>query len=636
MNRFLTILALLLIGGGLHAQESAYEIPDLFDSALTQRGLTRQDVRFDQDEMATWGGSQWKLSAFSLFHRHPFRLPSHAEVMLEDLIQRASKPIDLVSLASRLIDHPIQRGLVGDPLEAYTAFPDTVPKPSITRDKNVLTGERYAALKDGIDLVYALADDEDHLFRRGLEEVDNNKYRERLFDYFVNENDERLDELYEILEKVDMNRMLAGAQDYAEAAGRLADSLHLMTFPDGKTEIKTRRGLIVVGTAGDDEFEYYDPPLLIVDGGGDDVYRLAGYPNDHPVAIIVDAAGDDRYLSADSTRPGLAGAILGVSILIDRSGNDRYEAQAAAQGAGVFGVGLLMDGVGDDVYTAENMSQGMGAFGIGILADSAGSDSLYCLSTSQGFGYTRGCGLVVNVEGDDRYVAEDDSLFNPSSQTKEHNSSSAQGVGFGKRSDYLDGHSWAGGVGILCDGAGDDRYSAGLFAQGCAYWYALGMLLDGGGNDRYNGVWYVQGSGAHFAVGYLDDFDGDDTYTATHNMAIGAGHDFSLGYLNERAGNDTYHAPNLSLGGGNANGIGIFHDYTGNDAYNSSGGTTLGRTTSSDKGRRRLLRVFGLFADGGGVDHYMEPYAKNGSRWTGPSLKEDDSSITGIGVGIDR
>jgi hypothetical protein len=119
-------------------------------------------------------------------------------------------------------------------------------------------------------------------------------------------------------------------------------------------------------------------------------------------------------------------------------------------------------------------------------------------------------------------------------------------------------------------------------------------------------------------------------------MAIGAGHDFSLGYLNDRGGNDTYNAPNLSLGGGNANGMGIFCDHSGNDTYNTSGGVTLGQVNVSDRGRRRLLKVFGLFADGGGVDTYQESYAADGSRWTGSTSEATEYLPIEVGAGIDR
>jgi hypothetical protein len=244
--------------------------------------------------------------------------------------------------------------------------------------------------------------------------------------------------------------------------------------------------------------------------------------------------------------------------------------------------------------------------------------------------------LLVNWDGNDIYVAEDETIVNPSPQTAEHNASLAQGVGFGKRADYLDGHSWAGGVGVLCDVAGNDHYSAGLFAQGCAYWRAVGMLLDGSGDDVYRGIWYVQGSGAHFAVGLLDDFDGHDSYNASHNMAVGAGHDFTIGYLNERSGNDRYSVPNLSLGGGNANGIGIFHDHFGDDLYETKGGTTLGRAKTSTVGIRGYLHTMGLFVDGGGADSYAEDWASNGGRWVSPKSESANPSAFEIGVGIDQ
>ena len=227
-------------------------------------------------------------------------------------------------------------------------------------------------------------------------------------------------------------------------------------------------------------------------------------------------------------------------------------------------------------------------------------------------------------------------IVNPSAQTDEHNASLSQGVGFGKRADYTDGHSWAGrrGVfsairkGMTLTPPGSSPRGVPTGSHSACYW-------DGSGHDSYSGVWYVQGSGAHFAVGYLDDFDGNDTYSATHNMAVGAGHDFTVGFLNERAGNDIYTVPNLSLGGGNANGIGLFHDHSGDDQYNTSAGTTLGRANASSKGIRSFLQVFGIFIDGGGNDTYSEPYATNGSKWISPASNKDEPNRLEIGVGID-
>jgi hypothetical protein len=628
MRSLSLVVAILLTAGAASAQLWQTDL-ELVDSALAQVGMSAEDVRFDADEVETFQGHPWQLSTFSLYHRDPFKLPRHAGLDLETYRSIGNDITRLLYRAGAFIDRPIRRNLIGDPLEPYLVPQDTLPLASVTRSRNFLAGPEYARLKDGIDLIFRMVDDDKFLFKRGFDEVNKGKYRERLFDYFINGKDELQDFIYEMDEKIELNYVLAGAQDLTEAVRRFALAADSIQFPKEKRELKTDRGLIVVGSDGDDLYQYFVPPLMIIDGGGNDRYEFGGYPDGYPLSIIIDFKGDDQYLSIDSTVPGIGGAVLGMSILVDLEGNDRYQGCNVAQGAAIFGVGLLFDRSGDDLYTGRELTQGAATFGVGILLDSAGSDSLFCLEQSQGYGYTQGCGLLVNIEGNDRYIADDSNLVNPSSQTKEHNSSLAQGVGFGKRADYLDGHSWAGGVGVLCDLAGDDVYRAGLFAQGCAYWHALGMLLEGGGNDSYNGVWYVQGSGAHFGVGYLDDFGGNDRYTATHNMAVGAGHDFTIGYLNERGGDDVYTVPNDA-------GIGIFHDHAGDDAYNTKGGTTLGRANPTATGVRQFLHCFGIFIDGAGQDTYNEAWSANGTRWIGPPSDTTNVSPYPIGVGVDR
>lgn len=612
---------------------------ELADSALAQVGMTHDDVRFDQDEMATWGGDRWVNRYFRMLHRNPFKLPKYAELNLNHLTKQVGNLTMLLADAGKKIDHPIRRGLIGDQLAAYTDSPDSLPKESFMRGQGVLTAAKYEPLRSKIDLLFAVVDAEEQMFLKGLGSANKRKHRQRLFEYFTAEEEGNSLWIEALVEKIDYDYLYAGAQDLAEAIRRIADSLEHASFPDRVVEIKSRRGLIVIGTTGADRYEYRTPPLLIIDGGGDDLYQFSGANPDFPFSAIVDLAGNDHYLSTDTTRPGIGGAVLGMSVLIDLQGDDFYEAEALAQGAALFGVGLMLDYNGDDIYSGKMYVQGAGLFGIGILADSTGNDSMYCVIESQGFGYTLGCGLLVNGEGNDVYVAENDTLLNASSQSYQDNNSLAQGCGFGKRADYLDGHSWAGGVGILVDGSGDDRYSAGLFAQGCAYWFSVGMLIDGSGSDTYDGIWYVQGSGAHFGVGLLDDFSGDDQYnpnTEPKNMAVGAGHDFTIGFLNERGGNDTYNVPNLSLGGGNANGIGIFIDHQGDDTYLTKQGTTLGRAHGSTTGPRAFLNTIGLFIDRSGKDSYSAAWANEKSRWRAPRTDEESPSPYEIGVGIDN
>jgi len=379
--RFPGMLSILLLLSTLGTAQTPDGL-ELFDSALGQVGMTREDVPFDADELEIFQGHPWQLSSFSLFHNNPFKLPQHSRLTLDLLTTEVNSITLLTARASRLIDHPIRRSLIGDPLEPYLVYPDSIPHPSIMRSKNVLPGEQFSRLKDGIDLIYRMADDNEFLFRKGLKEADKNKFRERLFDFFVNDNDKYQDLVYELVEKVDFNYFLAGAQDFADAAHRFAEAADSLVFPEAKREIKTGKGLIVIGSTGDDVFEYFVPPLMIIDGGGNDTYKFGGYPDGYPLTVIIDFAGDDRYFSPDSTLPGIGGAVLGMSILIDREGNDRYEGVNVTQGAGIFAVGLLQDGAGDDVYTASEWSQAAATFGLGILSDRSGADSLSCLSYS--------------------------------------------------------------------------------------------------------------------------------------------------------------------------------------------------------------------------------------------------------------
>jgi hypothetical protein len=360
--------------------------------------------------------------------------------------------------------------------------------------------------------------------------------------------------------------------------------------------------------------------------------------------LCIDLAGDDQYTSTDAN-PAFGAGVFGYGVLIDGGGNDNYESQYASEGCGIFGTGVLWDAGGDDAYSGVSSVQGSGAFGTGVLIDDNGNDTYDCYQLSQAYGYTLGAGLLLDRAGNDVYRANDTDIRYPSAQSAEHNSSLSQGVGMGRRADYSDGHSWAGGVGLLVDGAGDDKYSCAVFGQGCAYWYGVGALLDRAGADEYNGMWYVQGAGAHFGLAVLQDDAGSDKYTATMNMAQGAGHDFTLGWLEDSAGNDSYTAPNLSLGGANANGIGVLWDKGGDDMYLSSGVTLGAGGGVASSGLRPWMLNLGIFVDGGGRDGYWEnkgpdtpaavwDFAGDGKTWLRPGMS-DPKVQNEYGVGID-
>ncbi len=461
-----------------------------------------------------------------------------------------------------------------------------------------------------------------------------------------------------IIEPIDLALLHAGAMDIALAldeARAKADSLQLAG--DYHVEAETPLGTVVIDGSHAARYDDPGPYLLIVDAGGHDTYAggAATLSAASPVSILFEVAGDDVYAAdaADSSapsRPAFGGACLGYAMLIDLAGNDTYRGGSCALGAAVAGAGLLLDASGDDRYDAIAFAEGAARAGVGVLGDGGGRDRYRAFQAAQGYGGPRGAGLLADSSGNDTYLADDTEIRFPSAQSALHNTSLAQGAGCGTRADFSDGHSLAGGVGLLADGAGDDTYRCGVFGQGVGYWYGVGALYDAAGRDSFDGAWYVQGAAAHFAVGALLEMDGNDAFRATDNMAQGAGHDFSIGLFLDYGGDDQHDAPNLSLGGGNANGVGIFFDEEGRDVYRASAGggsMTFGRgDTAGPRGvLRDLFPTVGVFLDGGGLDEYPAPPEAAASRaatwlgnariWRQEGMKLP-SLTTEVGVGDDR
>jgi hypothetical protein len=614
---------------------------DPWSRVLGQVGMKPEDVTFDEADMSNYGGDEFVLPLFQTLHQHPFRIPYYADFHANWLINNWKNPSGVIGFCSQRIDEGSRRGLIEDQMVVYrkeiawlapadaldslaiiahwagwkrisgVTFDNLASLPTVT--KRAITAVVYAAADTYRWRRLAFAEAEsrcnmDTMFRRALRAT-------------ASKDDTYDPAFYEFIHWPRWKYLYAGAQDLARAVRWAADTIAI----DGSSgnlhfKMDTPWGVIAISGTGDDDYPAGDY-FIIIDLGGNDHYAggAANRSYAHPVSIIIDNGGDDKYESvSDSLLPSFGGGAFGYAYLLDRNGDDEYHGVNFTQGAGLFGVGLLMDDQGKDRYTAHTRAQGSGTFGIGILIDSTGHDAYDTYLRSQGYGFTKGLGLLLDLSGDDKYTSNDTDIRYPSSQTKEHNDAESQGCGMGLRRDYIDGYSLAGGIGYLIDAGGDDEYSAGLFAQGCAYWYSIGMLWDKSGNDRYNGIWYVQGSGAHFGVGYLDDKAGNDHYTATMNMAQGAGHDFTVGFLSDEAGNDKYDAPNLSHGGGNDNGIGLFWDKTGNDEYRGTAATTLGRANLTTRGTLRdSILTLGVFLDTGGEDTYPKdkPFAKNDTTW---------------------
>ncbi len=320
---------------------------------------------------------------------------------------------------------------------------------------------------------------------------------------------------------------------------------------------------------------------VLIGGEGDNVYT-------EDAALIIDLGGDDKYFN----HAGGSTLAYPFQVAIDLTGNDLYSApDDFSQGAGFLGAGFLIDVQGDDRYLAKDYSQGAGLFGVGVFVDMAGDDEYQAGSAVQGAA-AFGVGLLAEGAGDDRYSAK----------------RYAQGLGFVK------------GYGALVEAGGNDHYFAGgtfgddrepgkayqSLSQGFGYGYrpwdtpvgasgGVGILADAEGNDTYVADYFAQGASYWYALGILSDQSGDDNYVAGR-YAQGAGIHFSAGVLLDRAGNDNYLADfGVAQGCGHDYGAGFLLDNGGNDRYVSG---VIAQGAGNDNG-------IGVLADVAGDDEYF-------------------------------
>lgn len=640
-----------------------------FDVCLGNVGLSTKTARFDPVLLRLFRSGKYATTLYAAASEDPWRIPFLMDVTRRELASSAGKANDSLNTLARLAGFGTRRTLIGDPIAAEAAAaakPDALAdvlermyKGGVIKTKPAPTGSVPAEVQHAAALVLNVAmraRDYRNLAFGELE--DAGAAFHTIAKGTADENDPGgADAEMQIYRRYRPNYMAAGANDLLLACQQ-AEAMLSKVAPTTAYHYRLRTAWGVLDLSGGKDDRHDDPDtFLLFDTGGNDTY--VNCPCNSKVtnwcSIVIDTAGNDKYLSdlaLDTTAlnkwagrkgggnlPGPGGALFGYSFLIDSRGDDVYRTHRPGIGSARLGVGVVVDRAGDDLYDSYQDSEGFGMFGVGILEDDAGKDVYRGFTQVQGCGQTGGVGCLIDRAGNDQYIAEDEVIDFPSPQSAQHNVSMAQGAGNGRRADYLEGESLAGGIGILYDQAGNDTYSAAVFGQGVGYWMGVGALWDDEGDDVYNGMWYVQGAAAHFAIGYLEDRAGADTYVAPMNMAQGAGHDFSIGMLLDRAGDDTYKAPNLSLGAGNANGIGIFVDFAGVDKYESSG-ITLGKAADAAAAtlRERAL-CLGVFLDlGGGADTYPAAagWAKNGAvapNWTAKAPTPAESQV---GVFVDK
>lgn len=652
MNALTCMLALGLQGG--------VSVEDQISSALHNAGLTTASARFDPGMLTLFRSGEFTTPLYDAASQDPWKAPFLFDVFTSDLQGAAGKPNDLLNIGTRYVGIGSRRTLIGDPIASQREKAKS-PNP-LMQERSLLKGSLSpkdlagvpAEVQQAAALVLFTAQQANSFYHLAVGSLESRLGADEAAIQSAMKDDSAPDVFrggLQVFRQIDAAYMVAGAQDLVLAAQDAAELIkNVPATTRYHVEINTTLGQIVLSGGQDDTYVGSKNTLLIIDTGGSDRYVNApsAGPTSNWAGVVIDTAANDSYLSDPALaatpvsnwsgrknpgiEPGPIGALFGYAILFDLQGDDLYRSHRCGIASGREGVAVLEDWQGNDTYDGYMDSIGFGMFGAGILEDRGGNDTYNGFTQVEGVGQTAGLGALLDRGGNDRYIANDEVIDFPSAQSDKHNNSMAQGAGNGTRRDYLDAHSLAGGIGVLEDSGGDDRYSGAVFAQGVGYLEGIGIVRDMGGNDQYDAGWYAQGASAHFAVGYLRDDAGDDVYNATMNMAQGAGHDFGAGYLLDLAGNDRYTAPNLSLGAGNANGIGLLMDLAGNDRYQSSG-LTLGQSGDSPKGSLRSRALcLGVFVDLGGVDTYPTSFAwakNNGSQvnWTGKSRVPEESQL---------
>lgn len=272
-----------------------------------------------------------------------------------------------------------------------------------------------------------------------------------------------------------------------------------------------------------------------------------------------------------------------------------------------FDITAVLDLGGNDRYEEGTVGE---ARPVLVLLDRRGDDVYSGLRTGIQGGAVGGISVLLDGAGNDRYAAVD-----------------------------LTQGSCLAGVGLLADLSGDDSYFGDKRGQGSAVG-GLGLLWDGGGSDTYHAAAWAQGFGGPLGFGLLEDLAGNDSYYAGGkypggyddspgyagwSQGVGAGPRGSanggVGVLLDGGGDDSYEYDYFSHGGGYWFAVGIARDFGGNDSRLGSTRTCWDGTPRKEKPFVRWGPAYGchfalgfLFDDAGN-DLYTGTTAGNSFGW---------------------
>lgn len=282
------------------------------------------------------------------------------------------------------------------------------------------------------------------------------------------------------------------------------------------------------------------------------------------------AANAERVIAAQNLfRQRVAGLDLGTAafadplglVVVGGAGDDAHAPTGVLEDPV-----LLVDLGGNDVYTTRagaacpdllNLAHVCNGLALSVLVDLAGHDTYSYAgapSVAQGAGSFGGVGILVDAAGDDRYF----SLMTRVAERPLYHYVDGGAQGFGQA-----------GYGVLLDAAGHDLYRADVqslqglsvwdFAQGFGGLGGVGVLADAGGDDSY----LANGLGIPKSTGFQGVYNNGAGFYGGVGLLVDTG-----------AGNDRYHAWNngttvdyYAQGFGAFGGLGILYEDGGNDDY---------------------------------------------------------------------
>lgn len=312
-------------------------------------------------------------------------------------------------------------------------------------------------------------------------------------------------------------------------------------------------------------------------------------------AIVIDLGGNDLWVGRTATALGWQRPL---ALALDLGGNDAYMSvdDTMAVAAACGGMAMLVDVEGDDRYVVK--SQGLSAawYGTSVLVDYSGNDSYEVSSTYGQAAATVGVAILDDRGGNDRY------------QCGAEAQAYAQTFGCGLLVDRTGNDLYV----ARADGAPSELYMGQSVSrsQGAAFGRradlgdghslsgGVAALVDGEGDDSYSASAWSQGCGYWWSAGFLEDLAGNDRYW-NGKYAWGAAAHFAVGCAVDAAGNDAYNvdnddAVNQYHGHARDGSIGVAIDGNGNDMYE----------LRSHCGGSGDLGSIGLFIDTEGDDHY--------------------------------